>query len=303
MLALLLVCAIDGMPSEAQGDETGSAVEWTRGPGAESCISDVELLQALGNVGAEARADQRSGRIEGRIDAVAGGFTVVVRAIDPTGTVLDERRVSARLADCHTLDDALVVIVALMLDGVLAPPPPVDEDRASGPRLDVTLGVGIVSGPLPGPALEGMLGLTWTQRRLIVDATFFSGLGQSVPAVEGSLDGYRLGARLTGCGQAWRSAHASLGLCGSAELGRLVMRTHDLLATNATSRMAHARLGLATRFRYHASPRWTLWMELGGHVALGRPTVSVLGVGQPVRVFRASAIAGTLLGGVAWRLP
>jgi hypothetical protein len=301
MLALLLMCAMEGTPALA--NDAGSAVRWTRGPGAETCIDHAQLLHALGNVGAETRADPQRGWVDARIDALAGGFTVVVRAFDLGGALLDERRVNASVADCRTLDDALVVIVALMLDGVLTREPLPEDDRSMGPRLDLTLAASIASGPLPGPAAEGLLALSWTHRHLILEAAFFAGRGQRVPALEGSLDGYRLGARVTGCGQVWRSRVGSLGICGSGELGRLVIQTHGLLASNDASRMAHARLGIASRVRYYVSRSWTLWAELGGSVALGRPSVSVLGPEGPVRVYRAAALAGTLMAGVSWRLP
>ncbi len=49
-----------------------------------------------------------------------GGFTVVVRGPTPDGHPRRRRVKNLGLAGLPHLDDALVVIVALMLDGVLA---------------------------------------------------------------------------------------------------------------------------------------------------------------------------------------
>jgi len=131
-LALLLVllgtlCAA----STARAERSTSALSWVRLPGSESCITAPEL---------GARIEKHLGRaalvspsvadvsIEGRSEASGSGaarrYRVVVGGTRRDTTLIGTREMTSQGTDCRSLDDGLVLVIALMIDpGALAPAP------------------------------------------------------------------------------------------------------------------------------------------------------------------------------------
>lgn len=294
---------LGALPTSAQTIVDGVTVEWTRGAGAETCLDAPELLAALRALGASEGASQPArGRLVGRVDATSDGFRVRVSVQGPMGAPRGERELASGVASCADLHDAIVVIVALMIDSLqaapLAPSPAFDD----GPRTDLGFALGLASGPLPGPAVGGQLSLGYTNGPLWLEAAFTAGLGRRLRAGEGEVQSHRLGARALGCGRVLHRGTAGLGVCGSLQLGRLTFRTDGLFGSNGTAHLTHARAGGALRAYLHVA-RMRLVLEAGADFALGRPELSVVLAGQPERVHRAPIFSAGLLLGVSVALP
>jgi hypothetical protein len=104
-------------------------LEWSRDRGAESCVSREELETAIEvqlgrSVFGDVAADLL---VEGRVNAVQGGFRAVVR-IRARGARATTRTVAVRGTDCRALDDALVLVVSVAMDPLL----PSEEPRVTG---------------------------------------------------------------------------------------------------------------------------------------------------------------------------
>lgn len=297
----LLLCPLT---ASAQVIVDGVAVEWTRGAGAEGCLDAPELHAALGALGATTEPDglPSRGRLVGRVDATEAGFHVRVSVQGPAGAPRGERELEIAVADCTDLRDAIVVIVALMIDSLqtaASVPSPVDDD---GPRADLGVALGVASGSLPAPAADAQLSLGYTSGPLWLEAAFTTGIGRSLRAGEGHVRSHRLGARALGCGRVLHRGAAGLGLCGSLQVARLNFRTEGLFGSNGSARLTHGRVGGALR-AYLLVARVRLMLELGADFALGRPELSVVLAGQPARVYRAPLLAGALLLGASVALP
>jgi hypothetical protein len=107
--------------------------------------------------------------IEGRIDAAASGkgFRASITMRSPSGEIISERAVTTPASSCDRLDEAVALIVALMVDSVqeesgqpapatppeaeslrVAPEPP----RAPKPSVEGEIGGALTMGLLPGVA-------------------------------------------------------------------------------------------------------------------------------------------------------
>lgn len=179
--ALLATCV--AAVAHAQDDAPAPAVErtsslgWVRLPGAEQCIGPQALAEQV-----EARlgrsvfvpASSADLSVEGRVERVAepAGWRATIVVSDRAGTPLGERAVPAAGDDCHALDDALVLVIALTIDPDAesrprTPATPTPAERVvervvtvevprhdpPGWRGDVTGGVVGAAGLLPSPAL------------------------------------------------------------------------------------------------------------------------------------------------------
>lgn len=114
----------------ARADEgTTSALSWVRLPGAEPCLSTTELSERVekhlgravfvspskADVSIEARAERRERE---------GTFHVVVGGTRRDGTPIGTRELDSETNDCRSLDDSLVLVVALMIDPNAMTPAP-----------------------------------------------------------------------------------------------------------------------------------------------------------------------------------
>jgi hypothetical protein len=130
---------------------------WSRSPGAEGCIDRATLSKRVEQVVGRrvfSRGEGADATIRGRIAPVPGGrgWLAVVEARSEGATTL-ERELALAAADCRDLDEALVLVVALMVDSSerqapLALPTPVEPIAvAIGPEVAVAYGL------LPGVAV------------------------------------------------------------------------------------------------------------------------------------------------------
>jgi hypothetical protein len=149
-LALLgVVCSVvvanearaEGSEEVDGGDGGGdafrtSSLSWVRLRGAEACIGTRALAEAVETrlqrrvIVSAAQADLS---IEGRVEPHAAprrGYRAVVVVSSPDGTVLGERTIETDESDCGALDEALVLVIAVMIDPEAALAPQPDEPDA-----------------------------------------------------------------------------------------------------------------------------------------------------------------------------
>jgi hypothetical protein len=138
---------------------------WMRGQGAESCIDGVELSQRVqATIGRPVRAVSTShDGEEGAPEAVevldgsvvplpSGGWIAVVDVRGAQAASL-RREVTLDAPDCRALDEAIVLVVALMADAPLPRPPAlVVPLRRASVALAMGPDVAFASGMLPGVA-------------------------------------------------------------------------------------------------------------------------------------------------------
>lgn len=119
-IAVALLCAPLGVAQaqEAQPERVGPALNWTRQPGAESCIASVELAARI-----EARvkkpifvpAPAAIVAVEGYVaPKPEGGFRATIAMSDGQGLLYGSRELETAGA-CGELDDGLVFVIAVTL--------------------------------------------------------------------------------------------------------------------------------------------------------------------------------------------
>jgi hypothetical protein len=105
--------------ADAQVGTRGPALNWVRLPGADGCITPVELANRV-----EQRLDRRVFArvndaivvIEGRVGpATGGGFAVSLRVSDPDGTLYGARELATPSPDCRALDEVTALIIAITI--------------------------------------------------------------------------------------------------------------------------------------------------------------------------------------------
>lgn len=117
---LIVLTALIATAGRAHAQADSPALSWLRDDGAERCISVQELAT---------RVEQRLGKvvfvvpssatlhIEGRIaQRAGGGFRVRLSASDASGKALGQRTLDGASEDCRTLDESLVLVIALAVD-------------------------------------------------------------------------------------------------------------------------------------------------------------------------------------------
>jgi hypothetical protein len=127
--------------ADARTESATSALSWVRLPGAETCISTPEL---------GSRIEKHLGRavlvspsvadvsIEGRIASTGVGagrrYRATVGGTRRDGTPIGTREITSSGAECGSLDDGLVLVIALMIDpNALEPSPPRESPPPPSP--------------------------------------------------------------------------------------------------------------------------------------------------------------------------
>jgi hypothetical protein len=142
-------------------------VAWSREPGAEACIDAQELAERVGaTLGRPVywqalNAAGHVAQLQGEVRPLGSGWIAVVVA-KTEGAAPLRREVALDAADCRQIDEALVLVVALMADAAspqaprLRVPPPTAATTgvsiAIGP--DVAFAVGMLPGLVPGVGFQ-----------------------------------------------------------------------------------------------------------------------------------------------------
>lgn len=117
---VMLVSAIAALASASSHVEArdATALSWVREPGAEACISAIELgkrvERQIGPV--LVSAAEAAVSVEGRIGPQPQGFGAVVTVSDEDGHMLGKRRLDGSGSDCRAMDEAIVFVVSVAVD-------------------------------------------------------------------------------------------------------------------------------------------------------------------------------------------
>ncbi|HEX3772416.1 MAG TPA: hypothetical protein VHV30_16175 [Polyangiaceae bacterium] len=134
------------------------ALTWSRAASAEECIDGRELASRVeGVVGREvfAPGGGSATAVDGTVGpAPGGGWEAVVDAKND-GAVVMRRQVTVSGADCRRLDEAVVLVVALMVDSAESLPVVINLPATPKPISEaVGLGVAVSPGMLPGAGVS-----------------------------------------------------------------------------------------------------------------------------------------------------
>ena len=185
-----------GRRAGATADRPTSSLSWVRLAGSESCIAAAELgTRVEAHLGRTVFSSPSTANvsIEGHVERRGKRFVAMLGGSGRDGTPIGTRQLDSEGADCRSLDVALILVIALMIDpdAVAAaaatapaaptpPPPPATREAgreivvreihdgpptaASGPppppapwrldaHVDATLGLGRLPGRTPGVML------------------------------------------------------------------------------------------------------------------------------------------------------
>lgn len=279
-----------------RGDDRNPTVSLgvTRGAGAEACITAHELAQRV-----EARlghptfvsAAQADLFIDARIDRAGRGWRATVAASRASGAHVGARKLDTASADCHSLDEDLVLVVALVIDprATTSPPASAPVQRETiyvpvavpvavpGPppkwSFGAKIGTTIIGGMLPSaaPGLELSVAVT-------PPGAWPIELGQIVTRREGAdEDGHGVDARLVVgtlavCPELLDRARFDLQLCGGGAAGALSIRSRGLDPDRGGDHATGLLFGRA-RGRLRIGAGIDAAIDLGVTVPLARLTV------------------------------
>ncbi len=156
MRRLLALTAL--LASDAAADPPRHELRWTREPGAETCIDPDALTAAvearLGRI-VFARTDKPAVIIDGR---VSPSWHVAIWVRNADGSPIGERVLDEPAASCRALDEALVLVISLIIDPNAALREPAVPALSREP-WHVGFGVSVLgaAGILPGASIGGAL--------------------------------------------------------------------------------------------------------------------------------------------------
>jgi hypothetical protein len=282
----------------APRDPSVPRLEWRAPP---ECIAARELdrlvTTELGRPAFAAAAEELV--VRGRIvRAASGAYDAVVELDRTSGEALGVRRISSDNHACRSLDEALVVMLGIMLNVGRAelsasPPSPWSLRLAAG-------GFGTV-GRMPGAGLELALGGGPTLPGVLgFEAEVGFELGPSRPAAEGSVEARALSGRIGVSPLLWSDGvELALRVAGGAGIIEATAAGFDAVARRARA-TAEVRAGLRLSLPI-ARP---LWLEIAGDggAVLLRPGFSVRNAdGSGQELFRPGPWFGALGLSLAFR--
>jgi hypothetical protein len=270
---------------------------WNRSPGAEGCIDRATLgdkVEQIVGRGVFAR-DRADATIRGTIGPGPGGrgWLAVVEARSE-GTTTLERELTLSAADCRELDEALVLVVALMVDSsekrapLVLPAPAERTAVAIGPEVVVAYGM------LPGAGLG--LGLVSEVRvppvwPMTLSTHFWPTWPSSQALLGGS--GGQFGAWTVGVAICpLTSAHPDWTAYGCASgAGGVVYSTGVQLDISFSTTRPYAQAGLLAGLRFRLAGPLFGSLEIEGAVPFSHDSYSYTqNDGTMHRVFQTAAV-------------
>jgi hypothetical protein len=279
-----------GRPSRGDDKNPTVSLGLTRGAGAEACITAHELAQRV-----EARlghatfvsAAQADLFVDARVARAGGGWSATVAASRANGAHMGVRKLASASRDCHSLDEELVLVVALVIDPLATSSPPVPAPAhrdviyvpmhvpgasprwSFGARVATTLLGGVL--PSVAPGLEASGAVT-------PPGAWPIELGAIVTRrARAEEDGHGVDARLAiatlaVCPELLERERFRLQLCGGGAAGVLFVRSHGLGSDGGDDHPAGLLFG-----RVRGSVRVTggihAALDLGMTVPLARRTM------------------------------
>jgi hypothetical protein len=130
-----------------------------------ACIDDRELARAVtARLGSTPERGRARIVIDGEITPSASGWTAAIRTTDARGHVLGQRELHETGADCHAIDDTLVLVIALIVDPDLlaeqAAPLP-REPWQYGAEVSALVARGLIPGFGFGTSITATIGPPW----------------------------------------------------------------------------------------------------------------------------------------------
>jgi hypothetical protein len=256
LLAWLTWTLVLASARSSRGDEKNLTVSLglTRGAGAEACITAHELAQRV-----EARlghatfvsAAQADLFVDARVDRAGRGWAATVAASRANGAHVGVRKLASANRDCHSLDEDLVLVVALVIDPLATSSPPVP---APAPPVAAPAHRDVIYVPVPVPGSTPRWSFAARIATTVLGGVLPSpapGLELSVAATPPGAWAIELGAIVTrrtstddetGHGADLRLAVVTLAvcpellererfrlqLCGGGAAGALAVRSHGL---------------------------------------------------------------------------
>jgi hypothetical protein len=285
-----------GVQAESRGARV--ALSW-QAPPASGCASPAEIEREVARLAEhELVTRKQSYRIQALAFLHEGSWVASVTLLDEQGRFLGGRDVSGWYSSCRQLDVPVALVIATLLDGLRAPPPPPSKRapsvRAPGARED-RLGVGAF--------VAGALGL-------VPDPAFGFGAGVDLAlgwpvALEGSVYLPRAEVDAAGRGARASAFHAGasacprlvgqrheLRLCGGVQAGAVVARGEGL------SESLHAAeplllVGLEPKLLIGLTERWALQLSIAAHWVAVHPRFTWEIEGGEQRSVSAQPIAAT----------
>lgn len=160
-ISWLAVLAVVAGAQPARADDTNPTVSLglTRAAGAEVCITAHDLaarVEARLGRGTFVSAAQADLFIDARVAPAGRGWHATVAASRANGSRVGVRELASPGADCHGLDDDLVLVVALVID-----PMATERPRPSAPTTpDVVYVPVVVPAPVPAWAIDARAAMT-----------------------------------------------------------------------------------------------------------------------------------------------
>lgn len=244
---VLAVMALAGGPSSASAHR----LLLSTGDDVSHCVDREALSERVHAALTTTTRDELELRVDIRLEEGAFKLTLVV--FDEEGTQLTRRDLVSHSPDCRDLDETLVLVSALILDGA------VTELRARSAEARAqywSLGVfasGVVR-VLPQAYADGGLAVGFRRARLRMMVRASVGQEVSTEAREGRMELRALTGSLSLCGALLDTRGFAFGPCGNLVVGQLRATTEDLVVSNSTIRAPHVRVGTG----------------LGAELALGR---------------------------------
>jgi hypothetical protein len=291
-LQLVAIAALMMFVRASAAAPVSHQVRWLREGGATSCIDERDLVAGV---------EQRLGRalggdviavrvIQGRVEAIDGGYRAHIVVFDERGVVLGERELVEPSADCRKLDDKLTLVIALAIDPdavarqsaaqpppppPLPPPPPITSPHVAPPRAPWNLALGVSGaaalGVMPGLGVGGRLSLAIdppSVPALVIGASAWAPDRETV--ADGGSRFTLVGAGAAICPRLRTGGMLGIAVCGGVEVERMTARGFDFDANQrAVDWIVHvtgeavAAIGLGGR--------WSAEVGLGGWVPLIRP--------------------------------
>lgn len=279
MIRFVLLAAVATF-ANADDRAPAASLSWTRLPGAEHCIDAPGLARAvearIGEVLVTPAHADRS--VEGRIGPRPGGGWRAVIAIGRANRPLtNTRTIETVEADCRGLDDALTLVVALLVDPSGTPPPPplpppVREVRVAVHEpwhLALASRAEVEAGVLEGAAWAGTLALVVDAPRL--PQIELAGTYAPARAIATDLPGREVretfaSGAISVC-PAIPLGEVRIAACGGVRLGRLAWRGRGFEEDLAGSTLVTA-LGIDTRVERVLAGPIAMYAVLGARLAL-----------------------------------
>lgn len=160
-LPWLAAGALLGLPSRAQAAPATTArtssLAWVRSDGADRCIGNKELAEAVERILGRrvfVSASAADVAVEGHVDRVAGGWKATLRVSDEHGTLLGSRELESAAEDCRAMDGSIAFVIAVMIDPDAAerPPAPIERPHPAPPAPPAAPAPSPPPAPRPAPS-------------------------------------------------------------------------------------------------------------------------------------------------------